>query len=238
MGNLFTLKHPDKNINLNQVPYNCLTNFENTTEKECIKADQQNDRIYKKLLESVRSAEKHVKDTGLYFNLEVPIPPHPSNRDKYLLWKKRNVNHHVIPQSEAIIFLQENGYKLNIDYEPYQAIELSKEIKKQEGIPLKNDEILQSKNFDNVYTSNDPNLFRRRSMYGRNQFLETRDKFSERPQIFNKNINQNSNDINNNFISSENNINSNIYLAPSAPLAPISNLNEEITKNNSIYPSI
>ena len=78
----------------------------------------------------------------------------------------------------------------------------------------------------------------RSAIVRRNQFLETRDKFSERPQIFNKNINQNSNDINNNFISSENNINSNIYLAPSAPLAPISNLNEEITKNNSIYPSI
>ena len=125
MGNYISFNKNNENINLNQVPYNCLTNFENVTEKACIKADKQNDKIYKKLLESVKSAEKHVKDTGLYFNLEVPLPPHPSDRDKFLLWQKRNVNHHVITQSEAVVFLEQNGFKLNIDYEPYQAIELS-----------------------------------------------------------------------------------------------------------------
>ena len=230
MGNYFSFNRSTENINLNQVPYNCLTNFENTTEKMCIKADKQNDKIYKKLLESVKSAEKHVKDTGLFFNLEVPLPPHPSNRDKFLLWQKRNVNHHVISQSEAVVFLQENGFKLNKDYEPYQAIELSKEVKKQKGITITNDEILRSKNFDNVYTTNDTNIFRRRSMYGRNQFIETRDRFKEETNMFNKPINSNIPIPENQFQQSQ-------YIMPTAPSAPEPE-NDDAKKESNIYPSI
>ena len=250
MGNYISFNKNNENINLNQVPYNCLTNFENVTEKACIKADKQNDKIYKKLLESVKSAEKHVKDTGLYFNLEVPLPPHPSNRDKFLLWQKRNVNHHVITQSEAVVFLEQNGFKLNIDYEPYQAIELSKEIKKQKGIPINNDEILQSKNFDNVYTNNDTNIFRRRSMYGRNQFLETRDRFKENTEMIHKNLTQDNINLHNasensqdSYLSLNRSTNMSIITsnpsvspAPSAPPPP--NNQGDTNKNNSIYPSI
>ena len=172
-------KKENENINLNQVPYIMLSNFESLTEKQCLKADKNNKKVYKKLLESVEKAHKEVRNTGLFLNLEAPLPPHPSNRDRFLLWKRRNVNHHVITQSEAVLFLNENGYKLNEHYEAYQAIELSKEIKRNKGIPVDNSEILESKNFDNVYTTQDKNIFRRRSMYGKTQFTNTRNKFND-----------------------------------------------------------
>ena len=97
-------------------------------------------------------------------NLEVPIPRRPSNRDRFILWQKRNVSKKVIEQSEAILYLQSKGYKYNIHYEAYQAIDLAIEVKKQLG-----DEYVikdNSTNFDNVYNKNDQNILRKRSMYG------------------------------------------------------------------------
>jgi hypothetical protein len=260
-------KTEDENINLNQVPYIMLSNFESLTEKQCLKADKNNDKVYKKLLEKVEKAQKQVRNTGLFLNLEAPIPPHPSNRDRFLLWKRRNVNHHVITQSESVIFLNENGYKLNEHYEAYQAIELSKEIKRNKGIPIDNKEILESKNFDNVYTTQDKNIFRRRSMYGKTQFLETRKAFND---VVINDFNGFNNDFNTNLTVEENNsdsnttcgmnFNSNIIqpTAPStAPSAPPSienscknsrpnttNINmylpntSNFDNQNSIYPSI
>ena len=67
----------------------------------------------------------------------------------------------VIVQSESVLFLNERGYKLNDDYEAYQAIDLAKELKKQEGIKETSDD--KSKNFDNIFTKQDKNILRRRS---------------------------------------------------------------------------
>ena len=64
-------------------------------------------------------------------NLEVPMPPRPTNRDRFLLWQKRNVSRPVIEQSKAVLYLKDNGYILDQHYEAYQAIELSNELKKK-----------------------------------------------------------------------------------------------------------
>lgn len=241
----------DDNINLNQVPYVILSNFESLNEKRCISADKHNDKIYKKLLDRVKLAEKSVKNTGLFLNLEVPLPPHPSNRDRFLLWTKRNVNHHVITQSESVIFLHNNGYILNEHYEAYQAIELAKEIRKQNGLPnSNNDDILKSKNFENIYTSQDKNIFRRRSMYGKTQFRETRDLFKEDRNIVVNDINENcvvenksinQHQLMNNSNNYPYNLNKSINITPSAPSAPPPCMPKAFTNNDSnddIYPGI
>ena len=147
--------------------YKIINDFESSSEKECSKMDRENERIYSKLLTQAEKAHSAIKNSGLSMNLEVPIPPRPSNRDRYLLWKKRNVSKKVIDQTEAVLFLQDNGYKYNEHYEAYQAIDLAIEIKKTKGDPIEWTDT--SKNFDNVYNKNDRNIFRRRSMYKLNQ---------------------------------------------------------------------
>lgn len=141
--------------------YVVLNNFENATEKQCIKMDKKNEKIYSSLLARAERASKAMGDTVLSVNIEVPCPPRPSNRDRLIIWKKRNVSKKVIPQSEAVLFLNERGYKLNDDYEAYQAIDLANELRKQEGIKEPSDD--KSKQFDNVFTKTDKNILRRRS---------------------------------------------------------------------------
>ena len=153
-----------KNQNYNSY-YNIL-DFENTNEKKCAELDKLNEKIYRKLLVKATQAEKTIKNTGLYMNIEVPTPPHPSNRDKYIIWKKRNSKKSVIEQSEAILFLKENGYVYNQDYEAYQAINLANQIKKEKGIDINYKD--NTKNFENVYNENDKNLLRKKSMYKHN----------------------------------------------------------------------
>jgi len=149
-------------------PYCVVVDFSAVTEKECGKLDTINEKKYNKLIQKANKAERTIQRTGLSMNLEVPPPPHPSNRDRYIIWKKRNVSRKVIPQSEAIIFLTKNNYVINKDYEAYQAIDLANELKKDKGIPLHEND--KTHNFDNVYNHHDNNILRRRSMYRANKF--------------------------------------------------------------------
>ena len=149
-------------------PYCVVIDFSSITEKECGKLDAMNEKKYNKLIQKANKAERTIHRTGLSMNLEVPPPPHPSNRDRFIIWKKRNVTRKVIPQSEAIIFLTKNNYILNQDYEAYQAIDLANELKKDKGLPIHEND--KTHNFDNVYNHHDKNILRRRSMYRANKF--------------------------------------------------------------------
>jgi hypothetical protein len=143
--------------------YKIINDFESSSEKECSKMDKENEKIYSKLLSQAEKAHYAIRNSGLSMNLEVPIPPRPSNRDRFLLWKKRNISKKVIEQTEAVLFLESKGYKYNEHYEAYQAIDLATEIRKSSGENLEFKD--NSKNFDNVYNQHDKNIFRRRSMY-------------------------------------------------------------------------
>ena len=149
-------------------PYYVVSNFLKTSEKECSKLDVKNERIYQELLNKANKSQRIIQNSGLSMNLEVPVPPRPSNRDRFILWKKRNVSKPVIEQSNAIVFLQNQGLQLDIDYEAYQAIDLVKEIKREKGI--KENYVDKSVDFSSVHTENDTNLLRRRSVYGFNNF--------------------------------------------------------------------
>jgi len=112
-----------KDRDLEMTPYIIVENFEHISEKKCVKLDTDNEHVYKKFVSQARKAEKVMDEGGLSFNLDVPRLPVPNNRDRYILWKKRNSKRHVIPQSDAIIFLHEKGFILNKHYEAWQAIE-------------------------------------------------------------------------------------------------------------------
>ena len=140
-----------------------ISNFEDVTEKECIKYDRINQDNYNNLLLKAKQAQYTIRDSGLSMNLEVPLPPRPCNRDRLILWRKRNISKPVIEQSNAIVFLIEQGYVLNKHFEAYQAIDLANEIKRKKGIKTHYKDV--SKDFDDIYTQKDRNIFRRRSMY-------------------------------------------------------------------------
>jgi len=158
--------------------YIIVTNFEEVSEETCTRYDIKNEKHYRDLLSKAKKACKTIKNSGLSMNLEVPPPPHPSNRDRYILWKKRNISCKVIPQSEAVVFLTKSGYELNVHYEAYQAIDLAKELKRKKGI---SDNVYKdtSKNFDNVYNEKDKNILRQRSIYGMDQFNRNLERFNE-----------------------------------------------------------
>jgi hypothetical protein len=161
--NNFIDKLRSKSRNGINASYKIINDFESSNEKECSKMDKENEKIYSKLLTQAEKAHNAIRYSGLSMNLEVPIPPRPSNRDRYLLWNRRNVSKKVIEQTESVLFLASNGYKYNEHYEAYQAIDLATEVKKNNGDTLEYKDT--SKNFENVYNKNDKNIFRRRSMY-------------------------------------------------------------------------
>ena len=70
-------------------PYILVRNFEETTEKECGQFDKENQKKYDSLISKALKAQKSIKKTGLTMSLEVPPPPHPCNRDRYIIWRKR-----------------------------------------------------------------------------------------------------------------------------------------------------
>ena len=148
-------------VDLNN-PYIIVSNFRETNERECGKVDSKNERKYHELLRKANKAEKTIKNSGLSMNVEVPPPPHPSNRDRYIIWKKRNSVKHVIPQTKAVSFLTKEGFTLDKDYEAYQAIDLANEVRKRKGLPIENED--ETIYFKNVFTNRDRNIFRKRSM--------------------------------------------------------------------------
>ena len=148
-------------VDLNN-PYIIVSNFRETNERECGKVDSKNERKYHELLRKANKAEKTIKNSGLSMNVEVPPPPHPSNRDRYIIWKKRNSVKHVIPQTKAVSFLTKEGFTLDKDYEAYQAIDLANEVRKRKGLPIENED--ETIYFKNVFTTRDRNIFRKRSM--------------------------------------------------------------------------
>lgn len=156
-----------------QKAYAIVNDFENKSERECVKIDEENAKIYSDLLSKAKRARKSIKNSGLQMNLEVPPPPMPNNRERFILWKKRNISEKVIPQSEAVFYLTKEGYELNKDYEAYQAINLADQVMKKKGIKKSNIDI--SKDFTRVYTAQDQNILRRFSIYGMDEFNKARD---------------------------------------------------------------
>jgi len=166
----------NKSFHISSTSYNVINNFEETTLNECLKMDQLNESIYTTLLSKASKAQKNVKNSSIYMTIEVPPPPRPSNRDRYTIWQKRTISRSVIEQSEAVLFLQSKGLKYDVDYEAYQAIELSKEYKSRHNI--KESSVDKSKIFDNVFTMSDTNIIRKKSLKNVNYVGKSR-KLSE-----------------------------------------------------------
>jgi len=142
--------------------YIVINDFDNLSENQCKQIDRKNEKIYKILTNRAKKANDMLGSSMLSINVEVPIPPRPTNFDRFIIWRKRNCERKVVPQSEAVLFLNDQGYILHKDYEAYQAIELANDVKKQLNLEDINKKDF-NKNFDQVFTKNDTNILRRRS---------------------------------------------------------------------------
>ena len=115
--------------------YHYIENFDNVTEEDCIKLDNQNKEIYKRNMELYDQISKKMETQNALFKIDSPpAPPDvPNNYEKIIKHKSRNVSKNVKYQSYAVQYLLNKGYKLifsNIDikldleFEAYEAIGL------------------------------------------------------------------------------------------------------------------
>ena len=116
----------------NKLIYTIINITENTKEKECISADKKNEKKYRETIEKLGITTKEWENTGVMLNLEIPTPPNPSNYENLLEYRRTHVLRPAIVQSEATIYLHERGYKLGIDYQAYQAIEIVNKLQEYE----------------------------------------------------------------------------------------------------------
>ena len=132
----------------NKIVYNILNINENTKDKDCINADNQNEKKYQAVMKKAGETNKLWNNTGVTMNIDVPAPLKPNNYDRLLDFRRKNVLRPSIQQSKATIYLYKNGYKLGKDYEAFQAIEIYNKLKKMEKEEDVINEILEDKELD------------------------------------------------------------------------------------------
>lgn len=119
--------------------YCYIENFEFTSEEECIKIDNENLNLYRKNKLLYDEMSKKIETKNALFKIEKPPSPplEPNNYEKFIKYKQRNITRNVRLQTFAVQKLLEKGYRLHydiidnkkdIDFEPYQAIELLEKI--------------------------------------------------------------------------------------------------------------
>jgi len=144
-------------ITISQPGYCYVENFDLTTDEECMKIDTENLNLYRKNKNLYDEMSKKLETRNALFKIDKPPEPprEPNNYERYLKYKQRNIYKNVRLQTFAVQKLIEKGYKLfydlvesktELDFEPYQAIELLEKIE--------ND--LIENIFKNCYSTNSP----------------------------------------------------------------------------------
>jgi hypothetical protein len=134
--------------------YYYVTNFEQTSDKECINFDKLNEKIYLKNVKLFNSMNEKLSNTPLNIEKQPPSPPKPTNYERLLLWRQRNVKKSVEAQTMAITYLMSKGIYVKFPncrkdgVEPYEAIKIAEKIAKEnfERIPDKVIEYMNSLN--------------------------------------------------------------------------------------------
>lgn len=157
------------NKNKLKVVYNIINISENTKDKECIEADNENEKKYRKTMARVTKETKKWENTGVSVSLNLVPPPTPNNYDRLIDFRKKNVLRPAILQSEATIYLNNKNYILGKDYEAYQAIEVAGKLRNYEKQTVKNNEekfknnLLNDDNVNLDILNLNPNLERKRN---------------------------------------------------------------------------
>lgn len=119
-------------INLNSINYETLIICNNTLEKNCIKADDNNNKLYLKAMKALCKQHNKLRRSKINIDINIDKPPIPSNFDRLIQYKKNSILKPSYKQSEATIYLYQKGYVLNQDYDACDAIQFAKNLKKKE----------------------------------------------------------------------------------------------------------
>ena len=85
--------------------YYYVTNFEQTTEKECKDFDKTNRNIYEKYLSIYKKIEKQIENCPFRIDKK-PMPPEaPTNLERLINWRQNNIEKNVRLQTISILFL-------------------------------------------------------------------------------------------------------------------------------------
>ena len=133
----------------NKIVYDIININENTKDKDCINADNENEKKYQSVMKQAGKTSKLWDNTGVTMNIDVPAPPKPNNYDRLLDYRKKNVLRPSIQQSMATIYLFKHGYVLGKDYEAYQAIEIHNKLLKTEKDEKNKEDLINERNKPN-----------------------------------------------------------------------------------------
>ena len=108
--------------------YYYVTNFEQTTEKECKDFDKTNRTIYEKYLSIYNKIEKQLENCPFKLDKKPQPPESPTNLERLVRWKQNNIEKNVRLQSISLIYLLSKNIKISLDYKedgilPYEIIE-------------------------------------------------------------------------------------------------------------------
>ena len=141
-------------MNTHTINYRVLTITSNTKEKECIKADTENNKLYQKATKQIYKQYAKLRKNKVNLNIDIQSPPKPNNYDRFIDYKKNNINKPCFKQSDATIYLYENGYVLNQDYHACDA-QFAKQIKKKKKSRKRNN-LVVSNNYFNALEQPEP----------------------------------------------------------------------------------
>lgn len=122
--------------------YKYVNDYNNTTQKECVQYDDDNNYLYEKNVTLYNRTVKMLEKRNAIFGLPEPPrkPRTPSNIELFIIFKRRKEKTDNKLQTLAVIYLLRKGYHLVIDpdvsvlgslkyaFEPYQAIELAEKV--------------------------------------------------------------------------------------------------------------
>jgi hypothetical protein len=96
--------------------YYYVTNFEQTTEKECKDFDKTNRNIYEKYLSIYKKIEKQIENCPFRIDKK-PMPPEaPTNLERLINWRQNNIEKNVRLQTISILFLLNRNMNISLDY--------------------------------------------------------------------------------------------------------------------------
>jgi len=128
---------PLNNIKINDnddTEYYYVYDFENSTDKDCIRLDKMNEKIYLNNLKIFNDTNNKLSKlpTRLKLNDPPKPPKYPSNLENLYIWHQRNVKLNVYNQTVSVLYLLSNNIKIKLNdddgIEPHDAINIARQV--------------------------------------------------------------------------------------------------------------
>ena len=96
--------------------YYYVTNFEQTTEKECKEFDKTNRIIYEKYVSTYKKIEKQLENCPFKLDKSPQPPESPTNLERFVNWKRNNIERNVRLQTISVIYLLSKNYNISLNH--------------------------------------------------------------------------------------------------------------------------